>query len=299
MNQKPEILTQMGGDDMINKNNQEEIELILCPICEEDRSTIWAKEYKGNIIVKCNTCGLRYVNPRRKSEVNFDIYSHDYFHGMQIYEQDVENLGYLFKQTLTLATRILSYTHVEDPRFLDVGTGTGFILKVLKLMGYNQLTGTDLQNVNEAGLSSFNIPLLVGELQNLHLEEYDVITAYHVLEHVMEPNVFLKAMRLCLAKNGVLHIILPNESSLISLFKSFMSRYRLKKKPYKHLSPGHHLYFYNLGTLEKLLRNNGFSILYIGTRANNKPKNLINSFWQAILTRTNMNTWIEVVACKS
>ena len=63
------------------------MEHINCPICETDQARFWGREYKGHIIVKCPTCDLRYVNPRRTAEENAAIYDDEkYLQWLKVYQ---------------------------------------------------------------------------------------------------------------------------------------------------------------------------------------------------------------------
>ena len=274
-------------------------EHVDCPICGGDYAVLWGVEYQGDTLVRCSRCHLRYVNPRRTSEENEAVYGADYFTRHRRVGSQLDDSRYVLERNLKSIRRVFAHNPPEDPRILDIGTGAGFLPRLFKLMGYKRVMGSDITEVNRAALAEFSIPLHTGRLSDLEAGGFEIITAHHVLEHVMEPNSFLRDVFRLLAPDGIVHLLLPNEGSLNSRIKSFLSRYRLKPKAFKHLSPGHHLYFYEAATLKNLLRHNGFDVLYLGTRAAEKRRNFLNHAFHGLLDLCHLNSWLEVVIKKT
>ena len=242
-----------------------ENDTVACPICEGYFDDYWGLEYKSHVIVKCTKCGLRYVSPRRNEIENLAIYDSGYFQEQRDSEENGDAFPFMLTQAHSYIQRVLSFCDVEDPRILDIGTGTGLSLRLFKMMGYHDVAGTDLYDVNKEHLAASGIKLFVGDVRDIELDSYDVVTCYHVLEHVMDPNPFLARICAVLNPGGILHVVVPNEGSLSSIIKSTLSRLKIKSKAYKHLSPGHHLYFYVPNTLEMIVEKHGFHVLYRGT----------------------------------
>lgn len=287
------------------------MEQVVCPICETDRSRFWGREYKGHTIVKCSGCDLRYVNPRRTAGENKEIYDDEqYFASMVEGQQDLDQVENYFLTNLKIFRTLLPFCAKTNPRILDVGTGTGFFLMLAKMMGFHHLAGADLTDVNREHLERFGIPLLAGDIVDLPAERiaaqtglgnggFDVITLLHVLEHVMDPNAFLGKLHELLAPEGLLYVMVPNEGNLPSSWKSLISRAGLKKRVFKHLSPGHHLYFFTRSTLPALLAKNGFTLLFAGTQAREKKRGVIDRAIHRLAGWSNQGSWLEIVARKS
>lgn len=287
------------------------MEQVVCPICETDRSRFWGLEFKGHTIVKCAGCGLRYVNPRRSARENAEIYDDEqYFARMVDDQRDLDQLENYFLTNLKTFRAFLPFCAEANPRILDVGTGTGFFLMLAKMMGFHNLAGADLTGVNREHLERFGIPLLAGDIVEMPAERiaaetgrqnggFDVITLLHVLEHVMNPNAFLGKLHELLAPEGLLYVMVPNEGNLSSACKSLLSRARLKKRVFKHLSPGHHLYFYTRSTLPALLAKNGFTLLRSGTRTREKKRGIVDRAIHRLVDWSNQGSWLEIVARKS
>ncbi len=287
------------------------MEQVVCPICETDRARFWGREFKGHTIVKCAGCDLRYVNPRRTAEENAEIYDDEHYFARMVDDQrDLEQLENYFLTNLKTFRTFLPFCNQANPRILDVGTGTGFFLMLAKMMGFHHLAGADLTDVNREQLERFGIPLLAGDIVDMPTERiaaqtglenggFDVITLLHVLEHVMDPNAFLGKLHELLAPGGLLYVMVPNEGNLPSAWKSLISRAGLKKRAFKHLSPGHHLFFHTRSTLHSLLAKNGFTLLFSGTRAREKKRGVIDGAIHRLVDWSNQGSWLEMVARKS
>lgn len=225
-------------------------ETVVCPICPDRAPRAWATEYRGHRIVRCPGCGLRFLSPRRSVAEDRAFYGEGYFERQRLREADP-----------------------GIRRWVDVGIGRGsFAIRMAGRPEVGSVAGTDVTEVNSAHLAEHGIGLHVGDLAELDLPRFDVITAHHVLEHVTHPNPFLDRIRGLLTERGILHLVLPNEGSLQSKWKNALSRTGLKSRPFRHLSPDHHLFFYTPATLRRLLAARGFEVLHGGTMAGAKPR---------------------------
>lgn len=272
-------------------------ERVDCPICETRDPAPWAVEYRGYPIVRCPGCGLRFVSPRRSAEEDRAFYDEPYFERQRRREADPEVRRWVDATDRHYVETIFRYCRVARPRVLDVGVGRGsFAIRLRRLAAVASVIGTDVTRVNADHLRSHGVELRVGDVVGLDLPTCDVVTAHHVLEHVGRPNPFLARIRSLLSDEGILHLVLPNEGSLQSRWKTLLSRSRLKPRPFKHLSPDHHLFFYDRGTLRRLLEKNGLEPLYLGTTASAKPRGAPNRLVHHALDVLDANSWLECVA---
>ncbi|MGH7557678.1 MAG: class I SAM-dependent methyltransferase [Gemmatimonadota bacterium] len=274
-------------------------ERVDCPICEADDGDPWGLEYQGHRIVRCRRCGLRYLNPRRSAEENRRVYGDHYFERHRARERDPEGSDLVRERDAASIEAILRFCPVPRPSLLDVGAGTGSFLRLAREGGrFGRLAGADLSSANEEAFARAAIPLRVGPLEDLDLAPFDVVAAHHVLEHVLDPNRFLVEVRRLLVDEGILHLLVPNEGSLTSRSKSFWSKVGLKPRPFRHLSPGHHLTFFERGTLTRLLDKHDFRPLGIRTRADAKRRDPWQRLVHRVFDALGWNTWLEVVARK-
>jgi len=236
--------------------NTETLERVKCPICDLDETRyLFTKDSLS--IVECRHCGLRYVNPRVNAQSLGTSYVESYYPQEKI--RQIQN-------------SVLEHLRVEERldeierrilirgRLLDVGCGIGTFLNLAGKRGW-EIYGVDLSESAIAfAKSQYGIEVFCGELfeAKLPTHYYDVITLYHVLEHIPWLTQFLDELCRILKKSGWLVIEVPNDGSLQS---------RLKKEKWPYVHPRDHLYYFSNRTLTKLLRKHGFSQIQFG-----KPK---------------------------
>ncbi len=273
----------------------------ICPICDSSDSKLWGVEYTGYRIFKCRSCGLRHLDPLQRPAAEF--YSEEYFNHKASKMGDPEKLLLVLKSDADSIARLQQFSvkaRELNASILDIGAGRGSFLILCKLLGFNSVAGTDITDANVEFLRGFGIDINVGDLTALEPGKFEIVTFYHVLEHVNDPGKFLSAVRRNLRDDGIAHLLVPNEGSLNSRFKSAMSRLGLKRRAFKHLSPKPHLWYFEKRTLEMLLERCGFEIKYFGSRAHEKKRGPLNSIYHKTLDIYCWNTWLEaVIANKS
>lgn len=273
------------------------VEPVSCPICEVEDDELWGEHYAGYRIVRCCRCGLRYLNPRRNPEANLEVYGDRYFDRQREREADPEALRFVAENDRRYADTVLRYARAAQPSVLDIGAGRGsFLMHLRSLPRVGRVAGTDITEVNVAHLRAHGIEIRVGEIGELELGRWDVVTAHHVLEHVLDPNRFLARVYELLTDRGIAHLVLPNEGSFMSRWKSGLSKSGVKPRPFKHLAPDHHVWFFDPRTLTRLLEKNRFRVVYAGSTAGAKKRNPARRLAHRGLDALRLNTWLEFVA---
>jgi 2-polyprenyl-3-methyl-5-hydroxy-6-metoxy-1,4-benzoquinol methylase len=100
-------------------------------------------------------------------------------------------------------------------RALDIGCGNGAHLMYLHSLGW-EVTGFDLQDNTDPVVRAAGIPVLTGSLDALHVLRgfFDVVSMWHVLEHLHDPVAELTRVRKLLSPNGALVVEVPNSGSV-------------------------------------------------------------------------------------
>jgi SAM-dependent methyltransferase len=122
---------------------------------------------------------------------------------------------YLKVRQYTLLKKLqLISKYFKTGRILDIGSGTGEFLNVMQSAKWD-VFGIEPGNVPRE-TSKVNYKLRVEDedyLQNLADESFDVITMWHVLEHVPDLNKRVEDIKRLIKKNGIIIIAVPNCSS--------------------------------------------------------------------------------------
>ena len=107
------------------------------------------------------------------------------------------------------------------PRVLDVGCGRGFASSSLRSRGAEHLTGVeyDAESAQDARsrLDEVHHGDIGHVLPTLPDATFDLVLAYDVLEHLVDPYATLRDLRRVIRPDGRLHVSVPNARSLILL----------------------------------------------------------------------------------
>ena len=243
---------------VVTTNPKLEMEEIVCNVCQSDNYFVL---YEGRDrlhglggpfrLVRCQKCGLIYLNPRPTREEMGQYYPPDY----GPYAQDIEQAkGFLSNLTYRygVAKRCRVITKRKRPgRILDVGCGTGHFLNGMKLRGW-QTFGTEFSEEAAAyARERFGLEVLVGELEEAEFPAayFDAVTIWNVLEHLHDPLATLMEVNRLLKDGGLLVFSIPNWDSVDArLFGEF----------WVGLDMPRHLYAFPRPALEKLLAKTGF-----------------------------------------
>ena len=132
---------------------------------------------------------------------------------------------------------IVSSFNQNKGSLLDVGAGTGDFLNAAKNDGWS-ISGVE-PNSKARSLANQKKILLVEDINQLPTQKYDVITLWHVLEHV--PNLFeyIETLKSLLKENGILIIAVPNYKSYdATYYKEFWAAYDVPRHLWHFSSKG-------------------------------------------------------------
>lgn len=128
------------------------------------------------------------------------------------------------KYTLKKKVMLLDSFATAEKTVLDVGAGTGDFLQVCKKNHWNVFGIEPSEKAREIAKSK-NV-LLEKDLSFFKEQKFDVITLWHVLEHVENLESFIQSLKEHLKENGRLVIAVPNYKSFDALyFKEYWAAY--------------------------------------------------------------------------
>ena len=118
---------------------------------------------------------------------------------------------------------ILNYLNKRKPgKLLDVGCGHGWLLSALNNKW--KKFGIDISKYAAKNASKFG-EIFVGDIKNYKENQFDVITALHVIEHHKKPEEFIKKIKNILKKNGILILETPDFDSAAA--RRYGNKFRL------------------------------------------------------------------------
>lgn len=245
-------------------------------------------------VIECINCSLVFVDPQPGPKSLPDHYDEHYYRSwlteqrskrVKMWERRIQHLE-KFKTT---------------GRLLDVGCGEGLFLEIAKRRGW-QTTGTEISGfAAEHAAKEAECEVFQGELPDARFADgaFDLVTLWHVLEHVRDPLAYLTEARRILAEDGVLVVAVPNLNNVL-----MKAAYRFfKGKPLRLYEPDEkelHLFHFSDRTLTRSLNGAGFRVVRIGPDAGSvdRRKRVVDAFARAMskITGRRIYNALEAIA---
>jgi 2-polyprenyl-3-methyl-5-hydroxy-6-metoxy-1,4-benzoquinol methylase len=220
----------------------------ICPFCAASGRIPWRPG--GPEVLVCPSCGGGSLHPRPAPEDQASLYQEDYYSE----ETGGRFLGLAERLVVALKesrVRAIVRRTAGPGALLDVGCGRGDMLERFRLRGW-EVTGTQISRTAAEAARRRGLRVLLGDLADLDLEgPFQVITLFHVLEHLPDPGDALARVRGLLAGDGLLVVEVPNFRTL---------GFRLLGRRDLCFDHPHHLHFLTPKALGALLARNGFTV---------------------------------------
>jgi len=245
--------------------------MYICPVCEHAQHKHLYTIDQGKLLT-CQNCQLVFYVPRPTQDELTTFYDQQSYR--QDYAQSVMSSHNFTKNRYQELKKIVSKQQPNlfnkpHKTFLDVGCGLGDLLQFAIADGW-QVYGTEIspkavlqaqENIREQ--------ILVGDILSLDLPEahFDLITIYHVIEHLIDPIPTLKKLQKLLSPEGILFIETPNLDSLGS---------KIRGKNWSNIVPPEHINYYSSQSLANSLTIAGFDNFKLFTNAPYKIESVSN-----------------------
>ncbi len=199
--------------------------------------------YERHDLVKCSDCGFVFMRKIPTSKELEDYYS------VYAYETEKE----IPESTrISLENLLDSFEkYRQNNRILDVGCGEGWILELAMKRGW-QAYGTEFSSkaIEICGKKGIKMYAGVLEPKNIREKDFDIIVSSETIEHINNPREELANIHRLLRAGGLFYVTTPN-------FNSYLRR--MMKDNYAIIKYPEHLSYYTSTTLNKLLKETGFS----------------------------------------
>jgi 2-polyprenyl-3-methyl-5-hydroxy-6-metoxy-1,4-benzoquinol methylase len=233
--------------------------IVSCPVCGEKTFNpfIQCKDFSISKelfnIVECAQCGFVFTNPRPGEKdisqyYNSEIYiSHHANKGgiiPWIYRK-VRGLQFIYK------TNIIKSYFKTPVSILDIGCGTGDFLKYCETFNWKTI-GVEPDSDARKQAGEKGIPVYeVAHLNELK-DKFDVITMWHVLEHVNDLAERMEQLKRLIKDDGILIIAVPNRNSMDArYYKSYWAAYDVPR----------HLSHFTTESISNLFRKYDFNLV--------------------------------------
>ena len=223
-----------------------------CLICKNKCTNF--KKFNQYEILICDDCSFSYIKTNNaksdevfsKSEKNF--YDRSIIRDMERSELFAKKIA---KKRINVYKKILKK---KPSSILEIGCGSAAISDGFLDNSVNY-TGIEFDlNMYKFAISKSRNVVYGNFLTTNFKQKFDVLFASQVVEHIDEPNIFFNKCNEVLSKDGILHIDVPNDNSMISYIRKIYSN----KNYYGAIRPPYHMRAYTSKSLKKLFLNNNF-----------------------------------------
>ena len=195
---------------------------------------------------------------------------------------------YQFVKNYTLQKKVdlINSFGFENKSILDVGAGTGDFLKVC-LQNNWTVFGTE-PNQKAREIAKQKQLFLKNDLQEFSNNKFDVITLWHVLEHVENVSEFISQLKNLLSENGKLIVAVPNfKSDDAKHYKEFWAAYDVPRHLWHFSQKSIHLLFENENmSVQKILpmKFDSFYVSMLSEKYKTGKLNFLIGFWRGFVS---------------
>lgn len=191
-----------------------------CPICgkEEFKNFLVVNDNavskESFVIVECENCSFKFTNPRPEAASIGQYYaSEDYISHSNI-KTGIINRAYHVVRSITIKQKVELINRQSPAKgsILDYGCGTGTFLSACKKDGW-EIRGVEPNQKAREIASEETGEIIAASLDDIQGEKFEVITLWHVLEHIHTLNETMAQLLECLQEDGTLIIAVPNADS--------------------------------------------------------------------------------------
>ncbi|MBS1566459.1 MAG: class I SAM-dependent methyltransferase, partial [Bacteroidetes bacterium] len=197
---------------------------------------------------------------------------------------------------------IKKLTGLPTGRLLDIGAGTGAFANIMQQGGWQVTALEPDSDTRKRALELYGLAVLPADaLLQLPEGSFDVITMWHVLEHVHDLHGYIAQIKKLLSPNGRLVIAVPNYTSYdAGYYRQFWAAYDVPR----------HLYHFSPASMHGLLAQyqleligcrpmwfDSFYVSMLSWSYKTGHNNLLRSFWVGLLS--NIHTMLNRQRCSS
>ena len=230
-----------------------------CPVCQSQTFeeyltvqdyTVSQEQFK---IVTCKKCGFRFTNPRPEEGAIGEYYQAESYISHTNTSKGLISKIYqeVRKFTLKGKLNLINRLSPNKGKLLDVGCGTGMFLNVARENGW-KVNGIE-PDAGARKIAEENNQIKINDevLSSFQQETFDVISLWHVLEHIHQLNETIEWLKDRLSKDGSLIIAVPNhESTDAKVYQEKWAAYDVPR----------HLYHFSQKSIKHLFAKHGFEL---------------------------------------
>ncbi|MFS8616235.1 MAG: methyltransferase domain-containing protein [Solitalea sp.] len=252
-----------------------------CPVCGSTRirHDLKCRDHlvSGMIfpVDKCLDCGFGFTQRIPSGDVMGTFYKSENYISHTDTRRGIVNQLYHRVRSIMLTRKqklIEQYSREMQGKLLDIGCGTGYFIGHMQQAGWEVHGAEPDPDARKLAEKRVGQPLSdVEELFRLAGDSVDVVTMWHVLEHVDQPAAYLEQIHSLLRAGGYFFAAVPNHLSYDArIYKEHWAAYDVPR----------HLWHFSPEAIRKLTESHGFRLV-------GKHRMPFDSFYVSILSEKN------------
>jgi 2-polyprenyl-3-methyl-5-hydroxy-6-metoxy-1,4-benzoquinol methylase len=218
-----------------------------CPACLANDEEPVVIRPDGLTVHRCRSCRMQYLANLPSAEQIAAFYRR-YSDFKRLAPRPRRGLVNWFRRQTDPYIGILQETGgLQGKRLADIGCAFGDFLQLAR-NGGAVAHGVDLDESSLTFLRALRIPSAT-DIEGLNAE-FDVVTSFHVMEHLVDPNQFLARIARQMAPDGRLLIAVPNGGDAETVGTAWVG-YRVDLE---------HFNYFTAESLSRLLMRHGFYV---------------------------------------
>ncbi len=207
------------------------------------------------VIVQCENCSFKFTNPRPDESSIGQYYQSEEYISHTNKATGLTNQAYKIVRTYTIKQKVDLINRLSAKgSILDYGCGTGNFLAACKKNGW-QVQGYEPNNLARTQAQELLNREIAGQENSLELfanESFQVITLWHVLEHIHTLNNTFKKLIQLIKSGGIIIIAVPNaDSHDAKVYKENWAAYDVPR----------HLYHFTQSTMKRFLKKHKITLI--------------------------------------
>jgi len=239
-----------SGDNLIKKK---------CILCKNEKFQLISKktrDSKKHKIIRCLKCNHIQIYPIPT------LNDEKKFYDENLQDKNINDIGSIKRARRKMMpdnirrAKLVSKIITKRSRILEIGSGHGFFLDIMKKNGYN-VTGFEIskekrkysKKVTNASVLDININEKISTVK-----PFDIVVLFHTLEHIIDPVIMLKNIKKLLKPKGKVLVEVPNCDDFHLELNKFYKEFYWERA---------HIHYFNSKSLKTVIHLGGFKNIKI------------------------------------